>query len=602
MAQAFALDDGSHELELPGGMRLKTALAPDRLREIGYDIGPHPGLTDPSRGALADASGAPTGKSPFATTAADERSMADWIRSAPARDQAQGFMSDLRADAANHAHAPAAPSSPARFDQLNNLAPAAEPSADKPKTGVERHGATIEHVDIAPERGGGGATAAPRGAMVRASQDKGTDIRTGYSVQRSAAAGELPEAEADQALANDLRREAERQTGEVKSEQLNRESGLAGIEARRRQLEADALRARQEQMERTRLDYQARQGELDRESDAINKMEVDPNRYWSNMGTGGKVLAAIGMIASGLTAGLNGGPNQSMEFLHRALREDIEDQKQRIAARKQGAAIKQTQLERATELLHGDSQLAERQVEANHQAMAAALIRKYAAEAGVKNVGPQLLAFGAQLDQDSANQRLENRAKFGEKTAEQFQWMPDRYVGGTPAAKESDVHQLSRDEEGAGVGAAEAENGEFRDLISAMPSSGIIPTEETRNIISRKVRGALDTIGGAGTGASVLDSDAERQAAAKFTRAQNILKHKALGAAQSDKELEGYNRGIDMENTVEGLQRKDAELTRALSRRQAGIRAGSRPEVVQEYERRKQHYSPNDRPGGLRRE
>jgi hypothetical protein len=303
-----------------------------------------------------------------------------------------------------------------------------------------------------------------------------------------------------------------------------------------------------------------------------------------------------------INAGLRGGPNQAAEFIHRAIQDDIDDQKQRIALRRQGIATRQTQLDKTAALLHGDMDLAEKQVEANHQALTAALIKKYAAETGAKNVSPQLLAFGAQLDQDAAEKRLQNAAQFGDKVAEQYQWIPDRYVGGAPTAKESDVRDVAKDLAANGVVDLEAKAGALKDLLDQLPSDGDVPTPDTRNVVSRGIRQAADYVGGTGSGSALLDSPEQRTAAAKLARVKGAIRHELSGAAVNAQEAKAIDDQLDQINTPEGLRSFTQEKMRDLARRRAATVAGDKPEAVQVYNSRKRAYGLPERPGGLRSE
>lgn len=62
------------------------------------------------------------------------------------------------------------------------------------------------------------------------------------------------------------------------------------------------------------------------EKDVADK-KIDGNSVWNNMGTGGKMLAGIGMLLSGFGSGMAGGPNQAMRVLEDAQTRDLEAQK-----------------------------------------------------------------------------------------------------------------------------------------------------------------------------------------------------------------------------------------------------------------------------------
>lgn len=55
--------------------------------------------------------------------------------------------------------------------------------------------------------------------------------------------------------------------------------------------------------------------------------KIDPNRVWSNMGTGNKVMAAIAIALGGASAGLTGKSNPALDVINNAIDKDIEAQK-----------------------------------------------------------------------------------------------------------------------------------------------------------------------------------------------------------------------------------------------------------------------------------
>jgi hypothetical protein len=613
MATALRLDDGRHELELEDGTRLRTALPADRLQALGYDI------REPERAAMTAYNDQPG--------ASDSRS--DVPAEVPGARGADLDVVGGRIPALERRPAPASSASPVAtvygVNASGDLVPeSGEPTRETaapdvaprgvtvgpdggyvkggaPGDKVGRFGAKVESVEALPPRTSAAPIAA-RPTLARANQSKGTDIRTGFTKQTSAAAGLLPESEEAESDARIQRKLAEQQLGDVKAEQYGNEMGMASQEERYRRAQQAQYERQQAQMQAAKADYESRQAQLTKDADAVDKLEVDPNRYFSKMGTAGRILAAIGMIAGGINAGLRGGPNQPAEFIHRAIQDDIDDQKQRIALRRQGIATRQTQLDKTAALLHGDMDLAEKQVEANHQALAAALVKKYAAETGAKNISPQLLAFGAQLDQEATEKRLQNAAQFGDKMAEQYQWIPDRYVGGAPAVKESDVHEVAKDLQSAGVPDLEASVGSLQDLLDKLPPDGSVPTNDTRNFVSRGVRAAADYVGGTGSGAALLDTPDERSSAAALERVKGQVRHTLSGVSTNPTEQKSINDELDQINTPQGLRSYTQEKVRDLKRRWASSVAGNKPEAVRVYEGRHRAYDLPRRPDGLRGE
>lgn len=113
-----------------------------------------------------------------------------------------------------------------------------------------------------------------------------------------------------------------------------RQSAGAEVEAQRarEQLAIDQQKQFQDQFKR----YELKRAELDVESNnirqAIQENKIDPNRLYSNMSTGNKILAAISVALSGAGAGLQGPgtPNLAMQVLNKKISEDIDAQKSEL--------------------------------------------------------------------------------------------------------------------------------------------------------------------------------------------------------------------------------------------------------------------------------
>lgn len=77
--------------------------------------------------------------------------------------------------------------------------------------------------------------------------------------------------------------------------------------------------------------HQQKMASLDAENDALTKTiansKIDPSRYVHNMGTGQKIMSAIGLMLGGLGSGLTHGPNLAYESLQKNIQNDIEAQK-----------------------------------------------------------------------------------------------------------------------------------------------------------------------------------------------------------------------------------------------------------------------------------
>lgn len=78
------------------------------------------------------------------------------------------------------------------------------------------------------------------------------------------------------------------------------------------------------------LDYSQKSFDLDTERqnlmDAYKNGKIDPDRYFNNLGTGGKIRTALGIVLGGLGSGLTGQPNAALEMLNKHIDNDIKAQ------------------------------------------------------------------------------------------------------------------------------------------------------------------------------------------------------------------------------------------------------------------------------------
>lgn len=84
--------------------------------------------------------------------------------------------------------------------------------------------------------------------------------------------------------------------------------------------EQKVMQSQQEKM----VQYQTNYDQL---SQDVASAKIDPNKYWNEKTTGGKISAVIGMILGGVGAGLSGGPNVALQVMNKNIENDIEAQK-----------------------------------------------------------------------------------------------------------------------------------------------------------------------------------------------------------------------------------------------------------------------------------
>lgn len=449
-----------HEIELADGTRFKTALPPSRLAELGLpQSAPGPSLGE--RGATAF-NWTPTNSQGVPQSATD---------AIPGLGAALGGGGGGRVQI-DPLKAP--PSLPVESQESVSASDKeAAQTIDKSREGRERTpglrgGGEVKDLDLGSEQyAQPSPVAQPRSVTIRAKDTKGADIRTGFSVQKSGATDMLPEHEEQASDARINAKLAGQELADNKADTLERDRGFAVEEQIRREEQAAALQAKQVEIRRRKEEASANLLALDTEHDEIQKLKVNPNQFWDGLGTGGKILAAIGMIAGGINSGLKGGPNQAAEFIYRSIRDDINGQREKIEARRQGYNVKETRLEKRAAQLGGDLELAAKELEANQLALASAIGKKHAAESGLANVNPELMLTFAKMDEEAANMRLDNAAKYSAKVAESFQFIPDKTVtvGGAAPVKPEVRERMVRFGDGGQVGYVVA--GNARDKVQS---------------------------------------------------------------------------------------------------------------------------------------
>jgi hypothetical protein len=363
----------------------------------------------------------------------------------------------------------------------------------------------------------------------------------------------------------------------------------------------EQLAKTRDQTAKAALHLDSWKAELDNDRAKLQNLETDPYHFWASKNTGTKILAAIGMLGGGLLAGLKGGENQFLKFVQQTMAEDKADRLAKIRARQMGVKVKQDDWDKARAKL--DEDLADIETDGRQLATVSAQIRSYARTLGTHNaaLAAKLNAQADAFDAQALEKYAEVDAKGGDRIVENIRNEPDRFVGGAAAVKESDIQGLADDLTKEGLGESAARIQGLHDLMAQLPE-GELPTKASRNIFSRGFRGAADLVGGEGTGAEILDTPAERSAAARFERDLNALKSKYLGAARSDAELADMSQGFAQVRTKEGLAQYILELERELGSRAATVKGGFRPEVAEEYERRRRSHAPRARPKSSRAE
>lgn len=212
-------------------------------------------------------------------------------------------------------------------------------------------------------------------------------------------------------------------------------SAAKGREIRARQLadEADARR-----IEKAHKIIAEKRQKIDADRAAVDQLKVDPKHYIKDLGTFGTFVAAIGAIAGGIRAGLQGGPNHFLQMVQGAIDRDIQNQKDAIDLRRQGLAGEETALERLTQEL-GDPVLAEKELRLRQEGTFAAMAQKFAIDAHDKEIQASVAAALAEQNQKRLLQAAEINQAFGDKIVQSSRYVPGSVtvVGGGPRLPKS---------------------------------------------------------------------------------------------------------------------------------------------------------------------
>lgn len=455
------------------------------------------------------------------------------------------------------------------------------PSATAP-TGI-RGGGEIRQVG---EGIGGSEPQAPRPRFAKVG---GKDIRAGFTVQKSALdPGDIEDAELAEADASIERKLGAQNIAGRRATQAETLSAELG-----RQLKAEGVAIRQqEERNRAQLeDFQSRQRAIEDEREQVAKLNVTPADLVGEGGLTG-IVAALTLLAAAPAAAYNGGRNYAKEAIQNTL-------DRRLAKAKEKVAGKESDFERLVRI-YGSPAEAEAELRDRQRLFVQRLGEKMTTDAGALDAADALRMQFADWDDERAQSRLARQQALAGNVTEQWAYQPFGVGGGRPVS-ETDVQKLAKAREEAGIGEAEGDAAEIQDLISELPE-GELPTPGSRNVLSRGARAVVDFVGGEGSAAESFDSDAERAAAAKFSRNMNTLKSKFLGAARSPAEIADFQEGFANVRTKEGMQQFAADWQRKIKRREAGVKAGFRDEVVETFEERQRSRQPTRRPSGLRSE
>lgn len=158
------------------------------------------------------------------------------------------------------------------------------------------------------------------------------------------------------------------------------------------EVQGNAATKSQQMADQSMADVKARIAEQDQRAKAI--VDVNPNRYWNNLTTSGKIANTIALVLGGIGSGLTHGPNMALDRLHGAIKDDIDAQKINIGK-------KENELSRYMESTK-DLQAAQHMVAAQHWATVGAQVAAAQAKAGGQASLPEAAALIGAAKQQQA--------------------------------------------------------------------------------------------------------------------------------------------------------------------------------------------------------
>lgn len=165
----------------------------------------------------------------------------------------------------------------------------------------------------------------------------GMQVSTTTQVAPKLSRGDMAKLEASM----DATAAAERKRAEIAAQNQAHQAGIMQDEAERQKIEIAREAEREAERQRTVDTQMADIQETVRE---LQTKEVDPNRRWKSMSTGGQIGTAISLMLGALGAALTKGPNYALDMYEKAIDRDIDAQKSEIAKAQSVVGLKNNML------------------------------------------------------------------------------------------------------------------------------------------------------------------------------------------------------------------------------------------------------------------
>lgn len=171
-----------------------------------------------------------------------------------------------------------------------------------------------------------------------------------------------------------------------------------GVKAKAALMDQQAQEAQAKEDQRQKLAAESRKN-IEAAQAELNTKDgkVDPNRLWANKATGQKVLAGVAVVLTGLGEGLMGkGGNSALAYIQKQIDDDIQTQKETIAAERQRKKDNYSASTQQYEMLR--SQLGdERAVDSAQRALRLGAVEQLAASKVAQMAPGEARARGEQL-------------------------------------------------------------------------------------------------------------------------------------------------------------------------------------------------------------
>jgi hypothetical protein len=409
-----ALDDGSYEVDTPAGP-LRTALSPEQLQWAGYEPPP----VDPMAGATAaNDYGSEYGiKNVLDAPAAPFQVPLRAPPPSPTQGATPGVAALVRGSQG--------PLQPQSTEAARGAAQEAlEQAKGKPRL---PEGTAELELNLGPRgQSGGGAGFDPGRPTYHTT--KARDQRTSFQVQkgneplRDETSDQLADQNIDAKLRMQEQADKDEQRGRQQSEMYERDVVTP--------LERDEIEQRR-RVQYVRTETTKRLDELKRDREAIDRLEVDPDKIYEGR-EWARALAFLSVLAGGALQGKNGGgSNPGLDGMNDAINRSIAVQKENYQRKREGLAAKETEFDRLMKI-YGDPQLAEEELRNRHEAVAAAYAKKFAMDVGTEDVQANLAAGMGDLDRKLIDNRLKLDQQLSDKVVENYSYIPAQtyQVGG----------------------------------------------------------------------------------------------------------------------------------------------------------------------------